>query len=152
MALQETINRARLKVWSGQPASFSSQTARIDADASIVGTDGQCKQGMDIAYNGIWGYSALLVSLANTAEPLYQSLHGANRPSHEGSFPSMTDPSNYAVKPGSPTSCSEATPTSRSRPSLTAGTPTGSASCSATTPRPTSSKPPNVNPKISTTS
>jgi hypothetical protein len=87
MALQEAVNRARVKVWSQQPASFFSQTARIDADASIVATDGQCKQGMDISYNGIWGYSALIVSLANTAEPLYQSLHGANRPSHEGVIP-----------------------------------------------------------------
>ncbi|HYB26478.1 MAG TPA: IS1380 family transposase [Solirubrobacteraceae bacterium] len=87
IALQEAINRARMKVWSKQPASFFSQTARIDADASIVPTDGQCKQGMDIAYNGTWGYSALLVSLQNTGEPLYQSLHGANRPSHEGVIP-----------------------------------------------------------------
>ncbi|MGA2929509.1 MAG: IS1380 family transposase, partial [Solirubrobacteraceae bacterium] len=87
MALAEAINRARLKVWSQQPASFRAQTARIDADASIINTDGQCKQGMDIAYNGIWGYSALVVSLANTAEPLYQALHGANRPSHEGVVP-----------------------------------------------------------------
>ena len=87
MALQEAINRTRLKVWSQQPAAFLSQTARIDADASIVSTDGQTKQGIDISYNGTWGYSALVVSLANTQEPLYQGLSGANRPSYEGVIP-----------------------------------------------------------------
>ena len=51
IALQEASNRARLKVWSQQPASFFAHTARIDADASIIGTDGECKQGIDIAYN-----------------------------------------------------------------------------------------------------
>jgi len=56
LALQEAINRARLKVWRRQPASFFDQPAVIDADASIVQTDAQTKQGMDIAYNGIWGY------------------------------------------------------------------------------------------------
>ncbi len=87
MTLQEALNRCRLKVWARQPEAFFSQTARLDADATIVGTDGECKAGMDIAYNGTWGYSALMVSLANTAEPLYLSLRGANRPSHEGVVP-----------------------------------------------------------------
>ena len=87
MDLQEAVNRCRLGVWARQPDSFFAETARIDADASIVSTDGETKQGMDIAYNGIWGYSALMVSLANAKEPLYLSLHGANRPSHEGVVP-----------------------------------------------------------------
>ncbi len=84
MALQEAINRSRLRVWGQQRPEFLEERAVIDADASIVPTDGETKQGMDISYNGIWGYSALLVSLANTQEPLYLKLHGANRPSHEG--------------------------------------------------------------------
>ena len=88
MALQEAVNTARETDWARQPEAFFA-TARIDADATIVGTDGECKQGMDIAYNGTWGYSALMVSLANTAEPLYLSLRGANRPSAQGRCGSM---------------------------------------------------------------
>src|SRR5213075_898197 len=82
--LMEGINETRLKVWARQAETFRAETARIDADGSIVPTTGECKEGMDISYNGIWGYSALLVSLANTGEVLYLANHGANRPSHEG--------------------------------------------------------------------
>ncbi len=84
LALQEAINRARLRVWAAQPASFLSTPAVIDADATIVAPGAETKEGMSLSYNGIWGYSALLVSLANTKEPLYLGLLGANRPSHEG--------------------------------------------------------------------
>lgn len=82
--LMDGINETRLKVWGQQPETFRAETARIDADGSIIPTMGECKEGMDIAYNGVWGYSALVVSLANTGEPLYLKNRPGNRPSHEG--------------------------------------------------------------------
>jgi len=86
-ALAEAINETRLEVWKQQGPGFTSGTARIDADGSTVPTDGECKEGMDIAYNGVWGYHPLLVSLANTAEPLFIVNRSGNRPSHEGVVP-----------------------------------------------------------------
>jgi hypothetical protein len=86
-ALMDAINAARLEVWKSQPSSFRSQTARVDADGTLVPTTGECKEGMDIAYNGVWGYHALVVSLANTGEPLYVLNRPGNRPSHEGVVP-----------------------------------------------------------------
>jgi hypothetical protein len=82
LTLMETINQARLRVWAQQPGDFFRQ-AIIDVDGTIVGTDAECKQGVDIAYNGVWGYHPLVVSLANTAEVLYLVNRPGNRPSHE---------------------------------------------------------------------
>jgi Transposase DDE domain group 1 len=81
--LQEVINEARLKVWKQQPAEFFAE-AIIDGDGTMVETTGECKQGMDISYQGEWGYHPLLISLANTNEPLYVVNRSGNRPSHEG--------------------------------------------------------------------
>lgn len=81
--LEEAINEARLKVWAKQPRKFFEQ-AIIDMDGHLVGTNGECKKGMDIAYNGTWGYHPLIVSLANTKEVLSIVNRSGNRPSHEG--------------------------------------------------------------------
>jgi Transposase DDE domain group 1 len=82
VTLMDTINQARLRVWSQQPPEFFDQ-AIIEADGTTVPTDAECKQGVDINYKGVWGYHPLLISLANTAEPLYLVNRSGNRPSHE---------------------------------------------------------------------
>ena len=82
IGLMEAINSVRAGVWKRQPAEFFDR-AVIDADGTIAPTNGECKAGMDISYNGQWGYHPLVVSLANTREPLYLLNRSGNRPSHE---------------------------------------------------------------------
>jgi hypothetical protein len=82
-ALQEAIDFARRKIWANQPASFFEQ-AILDGDGTMVETDGECKQGMDISYKGQWGYHPLVITLANTGEVLRLVNRSGNRPSHEG--------------------------------------------------------------------
>jgi hypothetical protein len=81
--LQDIFDDIRIGVWAGQPDAFF-QEARIDMDGSLVETTGQCKQGMDIAYDGTWGYHGLVLSLANTGEVLSVVNRPGNRPSQEG--------------------------------------------------------------------
>lgn len=81
--LMSAINETRLGVWRRLGQEFVEQTARIDADGTMVPTQGACKQGMDLSHKGVWGYHPLLVSLANTGEPLFIVNRSGNRPSHE---------------------------------------------------------------------
>jgi hypothetical protein len=81
--LQDIFDDIRIKVWAQQPAAFFEQ-ATIDMDGTLVATTGQCKRGMDIAYDSTWGYHALVLSLANTHEVLRVVNRSGNRPSHEG--------------------------------------------------------------------
>jgi Transposase DDE domain group 1 len=80
--LMGIFNEARLRAWKQQPDDFFEE-AFLDADGTIAPSDGWCKQGVDIAYNGAWGYHVLVVSLANTAEPLFLVNRSGSRPSHE---------------------------------------------------------------------
>lgn len=84
--LMNVINAKRLLVWQQQPPAFFEQ-AIIEADGTVLETTGACKQGMDMSYNGKWGYHPLLVSLANTQEPLFLLNRSGNRPSAEGAAP-----------------------------------------------------------------
>jgi Transposase DDE domain group 1 len=81
--LQDIVHDVRVGVWGQQPSAFFQQ-ARLDMDGFLVGTTGQCKQGMDIAYDGTWGYHVLVLSLANTGEVLGLVNRPGNRPSQEG--------------------------------------------------------------------
>lgn len=80
--LQAIFNGIRRKVWGRQPTAFF-QEAVIEADGTMVETGGECKEGMDINYKGQWGYHPLVLSLANTGEPLFLVNRSGNRPSHE---------------------------------------------------------------------
>jgi hypothetical protein len=83
--LAEAFNETRRRVWRHQSEDFF-ERAVIDIDGTIAPTDGECKEGQDMAYTGEWGYAPLLTTLANTGEILYARNRPGNRPSHEGAF------------------------------------------------------------------
>ena len=81
--LLEVLNETRLRVWQQQEPAFFRE-AFIDADGQITETQGECKDGISLSHDGRWSYHPLVVSLANTGEPLYVVNRPGNRPSHEG--------------------------------------------------------------------
>ncbi len=81
--LQDAFDEVRLDIWEQQDDSFFEQ-ATIEMDGTIVETTGECKQGMDISYKGIWGYHPLVLTLAETGEVLWVVNRSGNRPSQEG--------------------------------------------------------------------
>ena len=84
VSLMEAVNGIRQKLWKKGLSRSERAEAIVDIDGTLAPTTGQCKKGMDISHNGVWGYHPLVVSLANTAEPLYLVNRPGNRPSHDG--------------------------------------------------------------------
>lgn len=62
--LMEAINTVRVKMWNKRMNRAERSKAILDVDGTVAPTTGECKQGMGIAYNGIWGYHPLMISLA----------------------------------------------------------------------------------------
>ena len=137
-ALQAAINETRVRVWRGSRRAFFAE-AMIDADGTLAETTGECKEGMDIAYSGVWGYHPLVVSLANTEEVLRLVNRSGNRPSPEGAAAQFDQRIALCRTPAFAGSRSAATPTSRRRSIWTAGTQRACGSCSATMRAPISS-------------
>ncbi len=82
--LMDIINDIRKHIWLEQSSKFREE-ATINVDGTIRSTTGECKEGMDIAYNGQWGYHPLVLSLAGTREPLFIVNRSGNVPSHTDS-------------------------------------------------------------------
>ncbi len=61
--LMEIKNTVRKKIWRLQSKPFRNE-AVINVDGTISPTCGECKEGMDMSYNGQWSYHPLVVSLA----------------------------------------------------------------------------------------
>ena len=82
--LQSLVNEKRVEVWKRQPKAFRKR-AVIDADGTVAGTTGEKKLDMDFNFpKKVWGYHPLLVSLANTREPLFLVNRPGNVVSHQG--------------------------------------------------------------------
>jgi hypothetical protein len=82
----EVFNTTRKRGWRKR-ARRRLKDAWIDMDGTRAPTQGECKEGMDMSYKGIWGYPPLLIRLANTQEVLYLVNRPGNVVSHEGSAP-----------------------------------------------------------------
>ena len=80
--MMDVFNDIRVRLWKQQPPEFFEE-AVIDVDGVLVATTGECKEGIDINYKGDWGYHPLVISLANTGEPLFLVNRSGNRPSHD---------------------------------------------------------------------
>lgn len=79
--LMEVINAVRPKLWNTRAKDLLGPITYLDVDGTIAPTYGEYKAGMDISYKGIWGYSPLILSVANTKEVLYI----VNRPGNASS-------------------------------------------------------------------
>jgi hypothetical protein len=82
--LMEAINSIRPQLWRRRLKRKERREAIVDLDGTHAPTLGECKKGIGLSYDGKWCYHPLVVSLANTLEPLYLVNRSGNSVSHSG--------------------------------------------------------------------
>jgi hypothetical protein len=121
--LMHAINGVRIGVWKRHAANDLSffERATIDADGTIAPTDAQCKQGIDISYDGR-GLYPLVVSWPIPKNRCTCSIVRATGPATKTRRFTSTSRSRSAGMRGSKASSPAATPTSPRPPTWIAGT------------------------------
>jgi hypothetical protein len=85
--LMDAINSIRPRLWKKRLRRIERREAIIEVDGTHAPTCGECKEGIGLSYDGKWCYHPLLISLANTMEPLYLVNRCGNSASHNGAVP-----------------------------------------------------------------
>lgn len=89
-AFQNVIDDAREQVWRKLPRRRR-KVATIDMDSTVKPVYGECKQGADFSYNGQWSYHPLLLTLAETHEPLRTINRSGNAASADGAAEALKE-------------------------------------------------------------
>ena len=83
IGLMEAIDAVRPKLWQRGRRDLPGPVAERGRRAAPAPTLGQKTEGMDVAYEGVWGYPPLIVSLASTGEVLSTVHRPGNAVSHD---------------------------------------------------------------------
>jgi len=81
MDISNTVNKS---IWNVSLEKGSRQSGIIDIDGTIQGSYGEKKEGIDISYKGIWGFSPLVLTEATTGTHLYVVNRSGNSKSSDG--------------------------------------------------------------------
>ena len=82
--LMEVTNETTVEMWKKTRKKESQDHGIIDVDGKIQEIFGECKEGMDMSYKGIWGFSTLVTTEATSGAHLYVVNRPGNKLSQEG--------------------------------------------------------------------
>ncbi len=82
LQLMEIFNKINRKMWKATLDEEALENGIIDIDSTIQETYGECKEGMNMSYKGLWGFAPLVITEATTGSHLYTVNRPGNRSSN----------------------------------------------------------------------